>query len=56
MKTYTLGSRNSIELENCEHDIYDRDVGIDAEVPIWDLIGQRNDRGSSESRPDLPRT
>jgi hypothetical protein len=43
METYTLGSHNSIELENCEHNICNRAIGIDAEIPIWDLIGQWND-------------
>jgi hypothetical protein len=55
MKIYTLGSHNSIELENCEHDIRNQAIGIDAEIPIWDLIGQWNDQGSSESHPDIPR-
>jgi hypothetical protein len=33
-----------------------QDVGINTEVPIWDLIGQQNERGSSESHPNIPRT
>jgi hypothetical protein len=56
MKTYILGYCNSIELENCEHNIHNQDFGINTEVPIWDLIRQQNDWGSSESCPDIPRT